>query len=204
MWYWSACIHGADPQHYVGRAGIRAGVKAMYGHTVDSVRYHFQDLRTLLAKATPARSGDFLAGLAAGSAEERVAAQMALADLPLATFLDEAVVPYEMDEVTRLILDSHDALAFRPVAHLTVGAFREWLAGFEVTLVGMEACHGSRIHNHCHCRGILRNALGDGIPGRHRSGPGGGRGGGVGACEGTGCGRSHRPPRRRAVGPRSD
>ena len=105
----------------------------MYGHTVGSVRYHFADLRTLLARATPARSGDSLAGLAAGSAEERVAAQMALADLPLTTFLSEAVVPYEQDEITRLVIDTHDAQAFRPVAHLTVGAFREWLLSHEVT-----------------------------------------------------------------------
>jgi ethanolamine ammonia-lyase large subunit len=105
----------------------------MYAHTVDSVRYHFPDLRTLLARATPVRSGDRLAGLAAESAEERVAAQMALAELPLATFLNEAVVPYEKDEVTRLILDTHDASAFGPVAHLTVGSFREWLLSHEVT-----------------------------------------------------------------------
>ena len=105
----------------------------MYAHTVGSVRYHFADLRTLLARATPARSGDSLAGLSAGSAEERVAAQMALADLPLTTFLSEAVVPYEQDEVTRLVIDTHDAQAFRPVAHLTVGAFREWLLSHEVT-----------------------------------------------------------------------
>jgi ethanolamine ammonia-lyase large subunit len=105
----------------------------MYAHTVGSVRYHFADLRTLLAKATPARSGDSLAGLSADSAEERVAAQMALADLPLTTFLSEAIVPYEQDEVTRLVIDTHDAKAFRPVAHLTVGAFREWLLSHEVT-----------------------------------------------------------------------
>lgn len=105
----------------------------MYAHTVDSVRYHFPDLRTLLARATPARSGDRLAGLAAESAEERVAAQMALADLPLATFLTEAVVPYEKDEITRLILDTHDAAAFEPIAHHTVGSFREWLLSHEVT-----------------------------------------------------------------------
>ncbi|HEX7335816.1 MAG TPA: ethanolamine ammonia-lyase subunit EutB [Gemmatimonadales bacterium] len=105
----------------------------MYGHTVDRVRYRFADLRTLLAKATPARAGDVLAGVAAGSAEERVAAQMALADVPLARFLDEAVIPYEADEVTRLIIDTHDAAAFRPVAHLTVGSFREWLLSHEVT-----------------------------------------------------------------------
>jgi len=94
---------------------------------VGSVRYRFDDLRTLLAKASPARSGDELAGLSSASAEERVAAQMALADVPLATFLSEAVIPYERDEVTRLILDGHDREAFRPVAHLTVGGFREWL-----------------------------------------------------------------------------
>ncbi len=105
----------------------------MYSHAVGAVRYRFPDLRTLLAKATPARSGDTLAGLAAASAEERVAAQMALADLPLAVFLTEAVVPYERDEVTRLILDTHDAAAFRPVAHLTVGGFREWLLSYPAT-----------------------------------------------------------------------
>jgi ethanolamine ammonia-lyase large subunit len=105
----------------------------MYGHTVGSVRYTFPDLRALLAKATPARSGDALAGVAAASAEERVAAQMALADLPLTAFLDQVVVPYESDEVTRLILDTHDRSAFAPVAHLTVGGFREWLLSYEVT-----------------------------------------------------------------------
>lgn len=89
--------------------------------------YRFDDLRSLLAKASPARSGDVLAGLAAASEEERIAARLALADLPLRAFLDEAVVPYEQDEVTRLILDSHSAEAFAPVAHLTVGQFREWL-----------------------------------------------------------------------------
>jgi ethanolamine ammonia-lyase large subunit len=85
------------------------------------------DLKTLLARASPARSGDELAGIAAGSAEERVRAQMMLADVPLRRFLDEAVIPYEADEVTRLILDSHDREAFGSIAHLTVGDFREWL-----------------------------------------------------------------------------
>jgi ethanolamine ammonia-lyase large subunit len=99
----------------------------MYAHTVGGERHHFEDLRTLLAKATPHRSGDRLAGLAAAGAAERVAAQMALADLPLRAFLDHSVVPYETDEVTRLIVDTHDAAAFAPVAHLTVGGFREWL-----------------------------------------------------------------------------
>jgi ethanolamine ammonia-lyase large subunit len=100
-------------------------------HVVGSRTYTFADLRELLAKATPARSGDYLAGVAAGSAEERVAAQMALADLPLTTFLNEAVVPYEKDEVTRLIIDGHDAAAFQPIRHLTVGGLREWLLGDE-------------------------------------------------------------------------
>jgi ethanolamine ammonia-lyase large subunit len=105
----------------------------MYSHTVGSARYHFPDLRTLLAKATPERSGDLLAGVAARSAEERVAAQMTLADVPLTAFLEEAVVPYETDEVTRLIFDDHDDAAFEPIAHLTVGSFREWLLTHEVT-----------------------------------------------------------------------
>jgi ethanolamine ammonia-lyase large subunit len=84
-------------------------------------------LKTLLAKATPLKSGDELAGVAAASAEERVAAQMALADLPLKHFLEEPLTPYESDEVTRLIFDSHDRQAFSEIAHLTVGEFRDWL-----------------------------------------------------------------------------
>jgi ethanolamine ammonia-lyase large subunit len=103
---------------------------AGYSCTVGERRYHFADLKTLLAKATPARSGDRLAGIAAETEEERVAAQMALAEAPLRRFLDEAVVPYESDEVTRLILDSHDATAFAPVAHLTVGDLRNWLLDY--------------------------------------------------------------------------
>jgi ethanolamine ammonia-lyase large subunit len=95
--------------------------------TVNGTRYTFPSLRILLARATPHRSGDALAGLAAASASERVAAQLALADLPLRAFLNEAVIPYEADEVTRLIIDSHDAQAFAPIAHLTVGGFRDWL-----------------------------------------------------------------------------
>jgi ethanolamine ammonia-lyase large subunit len=100
-------------------------------HLVGSRSHTFASLRELLAKASPARSGDYLAGVAAGSAEERVAAQMALADLPLTTFLNEAVVPYEADEVTRLIVDGHDTAAFAPVRHLTVGGLRDWLLGDE-------------------------------------------------------------------------
>jgi ethanolamine ammonia-lyase large subunit len=89
------------------------------------------NLRALLSKSSPARSGDQLAGLAAASAEERARAQMALADVPLKAFLAEPVIPYEEDEVTRLICDSHDAAAFAPVAHLTVGEFRDWLLSEE-------------------------------------------------------------------------
>src|ERR687884_420701 len=111
----------------------------MYAHTVDGVRYRFADLKTLMAKATPARSGDALAGMAADSAEERVAAQMALAELPLSTFLSESVIPYEEDEVTRLIIDTHDADAFAPVAHLTVGEFRNWLLTHEVDAESLAA-----------------------------------------------------------------
>jgi ethanolamine ammonia-lyase large subunit len=90
-------------------------------------------LRELLAKASPARSGDELAGLAAATAEERVRAQMKLADVPLRSFLLEPVIPYEEDAVTRLICDSHDAAAFAPVAHLTVGEFRDWLLSEQAT-----------------------------------------------------------------------
>lgn len=100
-----------------------------YAHDIGGTRYRFDDLAALLARATPPRSGDALAGIAAASAAERVAAQRALAELPLKTFLAEPVIPYEADEVTRLIQDRHDAAAFAPVAHLTVGGFRDWLLG---------------------------------------------------------------------------
>lgn len=103
-----------------------------FAHVVGSKTYLFVDLKDLMAKATPARSGDHLAGVAAGSAEERVAAQMALAALPLTVFLNEALVPYESDEVTRLIIDEHDVIAFASISHLTVGDFRNWLLGDEV------------------------------------------------------------------------
>jgi ethanolamine ammonia-lyase large subunit len=93
----------------------------------------FEDLKTLLARASPPRSGDQLAGLAAETGEERVAARMALADLPLRTFLNDALVPYENDEVTRLIVDNHDAAAFAPVASLTVGEFRDHLLSEQST-----------------------------------------------------------------------
>ncbi|MGL4575737.1 MAG: ethanolamine ammonia-lyase subunit EutB [Burkholderiaceae bacterium] len=95
--------------------------------TLGTQTYRFGDLKALLAKATPLRSGDVLAGVAAASAQERMAARMVLADLPLAHFLTESVVPYEDDEVTRLIVDTHDAQAFAPVASFTVGELRDWL-----------------------------------------------------------------------------
>ena len=98
-----------------------------YAHTLGGQVWRFASLAELMAKASPARSGDHLAGLAAGDDEERAAAQMALADLPLATFLHDHLVPYAQDEVTRLIVDGHDARAFAPVAALTVGGFRDWL-----------------------------------------------------------------------------
>ncbi|MXR36873.1 ethanolamine ammonia-lyase subunit EutB [Craterilacuibacter sinensis] len=107
--------------------------------TLGSRRYRFADLKTLLAKATPSRAGDRLAGLVAASAEERVAAQMALAELPLRHFLSELVVPYETDEVSRLIVDSHDAQAFAPLAHLTVGDFRDWLLSGQADSVTLAA-----------------------------------------------------------------
>ena len=99
----------------------------VYRHTVDATSYVFDGLRDLLAKATPPRSGDRLAGVAADSAAQMIAARIALADVPLQQFLQEAVIPYEDDEVTRLIVDSHDVAAFASVASLTVGGLRDWL-----------------------------------------------------------------------------
>jgi ethanolamine ammonia-lyase large subunit len=111
----------------------------MYSATIGNRRYTFSDLKTLLAKASPTRSGDQLAGVAAETGEEQVAAQYALADLPLAAFLREPVVPYETDEVTRLIIDTHDREAFAPIAHLTVGGFRDWLLADEATPAALSA-----------------------------------------------------------------
>jgi ethanolamine ammonia-lyase large subunit len=104
-----------------------------FSHIIDGLCFHFADLKDLLAKATPLRSGDVLAGVAAESARERVAAQFALADVPLRHFLDEAVVPYEQDEVTRLIVDTHDAEAFGPIRSFTVGELRDWMLSDEAT-----------------------------------------------------------------------
>ena len=106
----------------------------IYKHTIGFRTYRFDDLKMLLAKATPHRSGDALAGLCAASYEERIAAQMCLADVPLKQFLNEAVIPYEKDDVTRLIMDTHDAVAFAPlpkesyqISILTVGGLRDGL-----------------------------------------------------------------------------
>jgi len=98
-----------------------------YHHTIGRKSYRFNDLKTLLAKASPHRSGDALAGVAAESYEERVAAQIALADVPLKTFLNEVVIPYEQDEITRLIIDNHNVDSFSLINTLTVGEFRDWL-----------------------------------------------------------------------------
>lgn len=96
-------------------------------YTLGSQTYQFKDLAQLMAKATPQRSGDRLAGVIALSAKERAVAQMTLADVPLKTFLNDALIPYEQDEVTRLIIDEHDTQAFAYISHLTVGDFRNWL-----------------------------------------------------------------------------
>ena len=110
-----------------------------YQATAGSVRYVFESLREVMAKATPPRSGDSLAGVAAESAQQRMAARMVLADTPLSTFLDEALIPYEADAVTRLIIDTHDAAAFAPVAHFNVGDLRDWLLSEAATPAALAA-----------------------------------------------------------------
>src|ERR1700722_6088620 len=96
-------------------------------------RHRFADLKDVLAKASHRRSGDDLAGLAAATDAQRVAARSVLANLPLTTFLNDPVVPYETDEVTRLILDTHDAAAFSAIAHFTLGGFRDWRLSYDAT-----------------------------------------------------------------------
>jgi len=103
----------------------------VYSFTVRNIVYKFDDLKALLAKASPYRTGDALAGVCAESYEERVAAQIALADVPLQKFLDEAIIPYETDEITRLIIDNQDFEAFNLIKNLTVGALRDWLLSDE-------------------------------------------------------------------------
>ena len=98
-----------------------------YRYSVGAQNYQFADLKTVLAKATPARSGDYLAGVAAETYAERMAARMCLAEIPLKRFLEELIIPYETDEVTRLIVDTQDKQAFSEISHLTVGDFRDWL-----------------------------------------------------------------------------
>ena len=110
-----------------------------YRYTIANRVYLFEDLKTLLAKASPLRSGDVLAGLAAEGFEERIAAQLALADLPLKTFLNEAVIPYETDDVTRLIIDEHDREAFAPISHFTVGQLRDWLLSDQADTPALQA-----------------------------------------------------------------
>lgn len=105
----------------------------MYKIAIENITYEFNNLRDVMAKATPARSGDDLAGISASSMEERVAAKMALAEVPLERFLEEPLIPYEEDEVTRLIVDTHDKKAFAPISSLTVGDFRNWLLNDHTT-----------------------------------------------------------------------
>lgn len=105
----------------------------MYKINIGHLTYKFDSLKELMAKATPRRSGDELAGIAARSMEEHVAAQMCLAEVPLARFLEEPLIPYEKDEVTRLIFDTHDRQSFRLISHLTVGDFRNWILNDHTT-----------------------------------------------------------------------
>ena len=141
-----------------------------YGHTLGGIRHRFASLSALMACATPFRSGDALAGIAAQSAEERVAAQYALAELPLRQFLSDLLIPYETDEVTRLIIDTHNAAAFAPVASLTVGEFRDWLLSDSATgerlaaispgitpemAVRLEKAIGSTADTCCACRSTM-------------------------------------------------
>ena len=107
----------------------------IYRYTIDSHTYQFEDLKVVLAKATPARSGDYLAGVAAETYAERMAARMCLAEIPLKQFLEDLIIPYETDEVTRLIVDTHDRQAFSEISHLTVGDFRDWLLSDEADTV---------------------------------------------------------------------
>ncbi len=104
-----------------------------YRQTIRGSTHTFEDLKTLMAKATPTRSGDILAGVTAATEHERIIAKIALAEVPLEDFLREPLIPYEHDEVTRLILDTHNRGAFAEIANLTVGEFRDWLLSAEVT-----------------------------------------------------------------------
>jgi len=127
------CYHSSSAFRVSEEVAFNSDDSTMYAQAIDGTRYAFADLKSLLAKASPLRSGDCLAGVAATNTTERVAAQMTLADLPLTAFLNEVIVPYEIDEITRLIVDTHDAEAFDPVRHMTVGEFRDWLLSDEAT-----------------------------------------------------------------------
>src|SRR5277367_4140924 len=129
----SATCWLARPAHLLNSIAKSHANAMSFRHAIRGTTYQFSSLRDLLAKASPLRSGDQLAGIAAATQEERVAARFALADLPLAAFLSEAVVPYESDEVTRLIFDSHDRHAFAAIASFTVGQFRDSLLSDEAT-----------------------------------------------------------------------
>lgn len=110
-----------------------------YSVTLDGRSYRFDDLRTVMARASPRRSGDELAGVAASSQEERVAAQHCLADVELAAFLEEPLVPWEIDDVTRLIHDQHRDDAFAPIRSMTVGELRDWLLSDDTTSTDLAA-----------------------------------------------------------------
>jgi ethanolamine ammonia-lyase large subunit len=127
------------PAHLLNSFAKTQSTTMPFRLAIRGTTYHFNSLRELLGKASPLRSGDQLAGLAADTQEERVAARFALADLPLLTFLSEAIVPYESDEVTRLIFDTHSRDAFAPVASFTVGQFRDWLLSPEATAESLAA-----------------------------------------------------------------
>src|SRR5215208_1091392 len=106
-----------------------------YSTNLKSKHFNFANLRELMAKATPHRSGDVLAGIAAANEKERAAAQRVLANVPLQRFLEELLIPYEEDEVSRLIVDEHEASTFAPLNGMTVAEFREWLLAYETTEV---------------------------------------------------------------------
>src|ERR1700722_17464384 len=105
----------------------------IYRHTINNKVYRLKDLKSLLANSSPFRSGDNLAGICSETYEERIAAQITLADVPLKVFLNETVIPYEDDEITRLIIDNHDNIAFSLIDSLTVGELRDWLLNDETT-----------------------------------------------------------------------
>lgn len=129
----TASLRGFDLSPKVG------SLLMSFATTIERTVFRFNDLKQLLAKATPERSGDQLAGIAASGPVERLAAQMALADLPLKAFLAEEVIPSDDDEVSRVIADRHDPLAFQPISSLTVGEFREWLLRPETGQRALEA-----------------------------------------------------------------